>query len=344
MKSAVVTGITGQDGAYLAELLLSKGYDVHGAYRRTSSVNFWRMEELGVLDHPNLHLIEHDLTDLASSIRLLEKSGAQEVYHLAAQSFVGVSFDQPITTANITGIGALNLLEAIRIVDNSTRFYQASTSEMFGLVQAIPQTETTPFYPRSPYGVAKLYAHWITVNYRESYDIFGSSGILFNHESPLRGREFVTRKITDGVAKIKLGQLDGLSLGNLDAKRDWGFAKEYVEGMWRMLQANEPDTYVLATNRTETVRDFVRMAFKAAEIEVEFSGQNEQEIAIDTATGKKVVEVDRQFYRPAEVDLLIGDPSKAKEKLGWEPNTSLEELCRMMVEADLRRNKSGFSF
>jgi len=344
MKSAVVTGITGQDGAYLAELLLSKGYDVHGAYRRTSSVNFWRMEELGVLDHPNLHLIEHDLTDLASSIRLLEKSGAQEVYNLAAQSFVGVSFDQPITTANITGIGALNLLEAIRIVDNSTRFYQASTSEMFGLVQAIPQTETTPFYPRSPYGVAKLYAHWITVNYRESYDIFGSSGILFNHESPLRGREFVTRKITDGVAKIKLGQLDGLSLGNLDAKRDWGFAKEYVEGMWRMLQANEPDTYVLATNRTETVRDFVRMAFKAAEIEVEFSGQNEQEIAIDTATGKKVVEVDRQFYRPAEVDLLIGDPSKAKEKLGWEPNTSLEELCRMMVEADLRRNKSGFSF
>jgi GDPmannose 4,6-dehydratase len=302
------------------------------------------MEELGVLDHPNLHLIEHDLTDLASSIRLLEKSGAQEVYNLAAQSFVGVSFDQPITTANITGIGALNLLEAIRIVDNSTRFYQASTSEMFGLVQAIPQTESTPFYPRSPYGVAKLYAHWITVNYRESYDIFGSSGILFNHESPLRGREFVTRKITDGVAKIKLGQLDCLSLGNLDAKRDWGFAKEYVEGMWRMLQAHEPDTFVLATNRTETVRDFVRVSFKAADIEVEFSGQNEQEIAIDTATGKKVVEVDRQFYRPAEVDLLIGDPAKAKERLGWEPTTSLEELCRMMVEADLRRNKAGFSF
>jgi len=344
MKTAIVTGITGQDGAYLAELLLSKGYDVHGAYRRTSSVNFWRMEELGVLDHPNLHLIEHDLTDLASSIRLLEKSGAQEVYNLAAQSFVGVSFDQPITTANITGIGALNLLEAIRIVDNSTRFYQASTSEMFGLVQAVPQTESTPFYPRSPYGVAKLYAHWITVNYRESYDIFGSSGILFNHESPLRGREFVTRKITDGVAKIKLGQLDCLSLGNLDAKRDWGFAKEYVDGMWRMLQAHEPDTYVLATNRTETVRDFVRMAFKAAEIEVEFSGQNEQEIAIDTASGKRVVEVDRQFYRPAEVDLLIGDPAKAKEKLGWEPTTTLEELCRMMVEADLRRNKSGSSF
>ena len=215
---------------------------------------------------------------------------------------------------------------------------------MFGMVQAVPQTETTPFYPRSPYGVAKLYAHWMTVNYRESYDIFGCSGILFNHESPLRGREFVTRKITDSVAKIKLGKLDCLALGNLDAKRDWGFAKEYVEGMWRMLQADEPDTYVLATNRTETVRDFVRMAFKAAEIDVEFSGEHEQELAVDTATGKTVMQVDRHFYRPAEVDLLIGDPAKAKEKLHWEPQTSLEELCRMMVEADLRRNQVGFSF
>lgn len=344
MKSAVVTGMTGQDGAYLAELLLSKGYTVYGTYRRTSSVNQWRIEELGILDHPNLYLVEHDLTDLSASIRLLEKSGASEVYNLAAQSFVGVSFDQPITTAEITGIGALNLLEAIRIVDRSIRFYQASTSEMFGLVQAVPQTETTPFYPRSPYGVAKLYAHWMTVNYRESYDIFGCSGILFNHESPLRGREFVTRKITDGVAKIKLGKLDCLSLGNLDARRDWGYAKEYVEGMWRMLQADEPDTFVLATNRTETVRDFVRMAFKAAEIEVEFSGEHEQEIAIDAATGETVMQVDRHFYRPAEVDLLIGDPAKAKEKLHWEAETSLEELCRMMVEADLRRNKAGSSF
>ena len=344
MKTAIVTGITGQDGAYLTELLLAKGYDVYGAYRRTSSVNFWRLEELGVFDHPNLHLVEHDLTDLSSSVRLLEKSGAEEVYNLAAQSFVGVSFDQPVTTAQITGVGALNLLEAIRIVNKTTRFYQASTSEMFGLVQAVPQLETTPFYPRSPYGVAKLYAHWMTVNYRESYDIFGSSGILFNHESPLRGREFVTRKITDGVAKIKLGQLDCLALGNLDAKRDWGFAREYVEGMWRMLQAHEPDTYVLATNRTETVRDFVRMAFKAADIDVEFSGQNENEIATDAATGKKVMEVDRQFYRPAEVDLLVGDPAKAREKLGWEAKTTLEELCRMMVEADLRRNQAGFSF
>ena len=296
------------------------------------------------MDHPNLHLIEHDLTDLSSSVRLLEKSGAQEVYNLAAQSFVGVSFDQPITTAHITGVGALNLLEAIRILDKSIRFYQASTSEMFGLVQAVPQTETTAFYPRSPYGVAKLYAHWITVNYRESYDIFGSSGILFTHESPLRGREFVTRKITDSVAKIKLGMLDCLALGNLDAKRDWGFAKEYVEGMWRMLQAHEPDTFVLATNRTVTVRDFVSMAFNSAGIDLEFSGQHEQEVAIDAKSGKKVMEVDRRFYRPAEVDLLIGDPAKAKEKLGWEPKTSLEELCGMMVEADLRRNKSGFSF
>ena len=344
MKTAIVTGITGQDGAYLAELLLSKGYTVYGTYRRTSSVNHWRIQELGIESHPNLYLVEHDLTDLSSSIRLLERSGASEIYNLAAQSFVGVSFDQPITTAEITGIGPLNLLEAIRIVDRSIRFYQASTSEMFGLVQAVPQTESTPFYPRSPYGVAKLFAHWTTINYRESYDIFGCSGILFNHESPLRGREFVTRKITDSVAKIKLGKLECLALGNLDAKRDWGFAKEYVEGMWRMLQADEPDTYVLATNRTETVRDFVRMSFKAAEIDVDFSGEHEQEFAVDTATGKTVMQVDRHFYRPAEVDLLIGDPAKAKEKLHWEPKTSLEELCRMMVEADLRRNQTGASF
>ncbi len=235
--TAIITGITGQDGAYLAQLLLDKGYVVYGTYRRTSSVNFWRIDELGITSHPNLHLVEYDLTDLSASIRLLQTTQASEVYNLAAQSFVGVSFDQPITTAEITGVGPLNLLEAIRVVNPSIRFYQASTSEMFGKVQAIPQTETTPFYPRSPYGVAKLYAHWITVNYRESYGIFGCSGILFNHESPLRGREFVTRKITDSIAKIKLGKLDVLELGNLDAKRDWGFAKEYVEGMWRMLQA-----------------------------------------------------------------------------------------------------------
>ena len=344
MKTAIITGITGQDGAYLAELLLEKGYKVFGTYRRTSSVNFWRLEELGVENHPNLTLVEYDLTDLSSSIRLLQQTGAREVYNLAAQSFVGVSFDQPVTTAEITGIGPLNLLEAIRIVDKDIRFYQASTSEMFGKVQAVPQIETTPFYPRSPYGVAKLYAHWITVNYRESYDIFGASGILFNHESPLRGREFVTRKITDAVAKIKLGTLDCLQLGNIDAKRDWGFAKEYVEGMWRMLQQDEPDTFVLATNRTETVRDFVSMAFKAADINVELSGKDEQEVAVDTATGKTVMRIDPHFYRPAEVELLIGDPAKATEILGWKPQTSLEELSRMMVEADLRRNQAGFSF
>ncbi len=354
---AVITGITGQDGAYLAQLLLAKDYTVYGTYRRTSSVNFWRIEELGVQKHPNLHLVEYDLTDLGSSIALVQKVQPDEIYNLAAQSFVGVSFDQPTTTAQITGIGALNLLEAIRLVNTKIRFYQASTSEMFGKVQAIPQVEDTPFYPRSPYGVAKLYAHWMTVNYRESYNIFGSSGILFNHESPLRGREFVTRKITDSVAKIKLGKLDCLELGNIDAKRDWGFAKEYVEGMWRMLQADEPDTFVLATNRTETVRDFVRMAFKGAGIVVDFRGTAEQETAVVSAltpalsqgerelkVGQVVMRINPQFYRPAEVELLIGNPAKAKAKLGWAPTTTLEQLCQMMVEADLRRNQQGFSF
>ena len=341
---AIITGITGQDGAYLTQLLLEKGYTVYGTYRRTSSVNFWRMQELGVQDHPNLHLVEYDLTDLGASIALVQKVQPDEIYNLAAQSFVGVSFEQPSATAQITGIGALNLLEAIRLVNTKIRFYQASTSEMFGKVQAIPQVEDTPFYPRSPYGVAKLYAHWMTINYRESYGIFGSSGILFNHESPLRGREFVTRKITDSVAKIQLGQLDCLELGNLDAKRDWGYAKEYVEGMWRMLQVDEPDTYVLATNRTETVRDFVRMAFKGAGITVDFQGAAENETAIDTATGKTVMRINPRFYRPAEVELLIGNPAKAHAKLGWSPSTTLEQLCQMMVEADLRRNKAGFSF
>lgn len=344
MKTAVITGITGQDAAYLAELLLGKGYKVYGTYRRTSSVNFWRIEELGIKNHPNLELVEYDLTDLSASIRLLQTTKATEVYNLAAQSFVGVSFDQPLTTAEITGIGPVNLLEAIRIVNPKIRFYQASTSEMFGKVQEIPQRETTPFYPRSPYGVAKLYAHWMVINYRESYDIFATSGILFNHESPLRGQEFVTRKITDSVAKIKLGKLDVIELGNLDAKRDWGFAKEYVEGMWRMLQADAPDTFVLATNRTETVRDFVAMAFKAAGFTLRFEGEAEQEVGIDAASGKVLVKVNPKFYRPAEVELLIGNPAKAKEVLGWEPKTTLEELCQMMVTEDLRRNQQGFSF
>jgi GDPmannose 4,6-dehydratase len=344
MKNAIITGITGQDGAYLAELLLNKGYQVHGTYRRTSSVNFWRLEEVGALGHPNLHLVEYDLTDLGTTIAMVQKVQPDEIYNLAAQSFVGVSFDQPTTTAQITGVGALHILEAIRLINPKIRFYQASTSEMFGKVQAIPQKEDTPFYPRSPYGVAKLYAHWITVNYRESYDIFGTSGILFNHESPLRGREFVTRKITDAAAKIRLGKLDCLELGNLDAKRDWGYAKEYVEGMWRMLQADTPDTFVLATNRTETVRDFVRMAFKGAGIEVEFKGSGEAEVAVDLSTGRTVMRINPKFHRPAEVDLLVGDASKARRLLGWEPETTLEQLCQMMVEADLRRNERGFSF
>ena len=343
-KKALVTGLTGQDGAYLAQLLLEKGYAVYGTYRRTSSVNFWRIEALGIQNHPNLHKVEYDLTDAGAAISLIDRVQPDEIYNLAAQSFVGVSFDQPSTTAAITGQGALNLLEAVRIVNKKIKFYQASTSEMFGKVQTIPQTEDTAFYPRSPYGVAKLYAHWMTVNYRESYGIFGASGILFNHESPLRGKEFVTRKITDAVARIQLGQQDVLSLGNMDAKRDWGFAKDYVEGMWRMLQADAPDTFVLATNRTETVRDFVTMAFKGAGIAVEFQGQGEQTHAIDLATGKTVVKTDVQFYRPAEVDLLIGDAAKAKRILGWEATTTLEQLCAMMVAADIERVRSGHSY
>jgi GDPmannose 4,6-dehydratase len=343
-RKAIITGITGQDGAYLAKLLLIKGYTVYGTYRRTSSVNLWRIAELGIQDESQLNLVEFDLTDLGASIALLKKTEPDEIYNLAAQSFVGVSFEQPSTTTQITGLGALHLLEAIRLVNPKIRFYQASTSEMFGKVQEIPQVETTPFYPRSPYGVAKLYAHWMTINYRESYGIFGSSGILFNHESPLRGLEFVTRKITDGVAKIKLGKIDCIELGNLDAKRDWGFAEEYVEGMWRMLQATEPDTYVLATNRTQTIRDFVSMAFKAAGIDVAFNGTAEQENAIDIATGKVVTKVNPKFFRPAEVELLIGDPTKAKVQLGWEPRTTLEQLCQLMVDADINRNKAGISF
>jgi len=344
MKKALITGITGQDGAYLTEFLLAKGYEIYGTYRRTSSVNFWRLDELGVLNNPNLHLVEYDLTDASTSVRMLDKIKPDEVYNLAAQSFVGVSFDQPLATASITGLGAVHLLEAIRIVNPKIKFYQASTSEMFGHVQAIPQVESTPFYPRSPYGIAKLYAHWMTINYRESYDIFGSSGILFNHESPLRGLEFVTRKITDGAAKISLGMLDCLELGNLDAKRDWGYAKDYVQGMHAILQAEKPDTYVLATNRTETVRDFVRLAFKGVGIEITFKGQGDKETGIDLNTGKTVVRVNPRFYRPAEVDLLIGDPQKAKDDLGWTPETTLEELCRLMVEADVKRNKDGWSF
>lgn len=343
-KTALITGITGQDGAYLTELLLNKGYQVYGTYRRTSSVNFWRLEDLGIQDHSNLHLIEYDLTDPGASIRVLQQAQPDEVYNLAAQSFVGVSFEQPVATAQITGLGVLHLLEAIRIVNPKIRFYQASTSEMYGKIHELPQTETTFFHPRSPYGVAKLFAHWSTINYRESYDLFTCSGILFNHESPLRGKEFVTRKITDAVAKIHLGQQETLELGNLNAQRDWGYAREYVEGMYRMLQHAEPDTYVLATNQTWPVRHFVDLAFQAVGLPLQWQGQEENEIGIDPQTGKVRVRVNPRFYRPCEVDLLQGNPRKARERLGWEPQTPLAELCRLMVEADLTRNERGFSF
>ena len=326
-KTALITGITGQDGAYLAVLLLEKGYKVYGAFRRVSTVDFWRIKVLGVENHPNLSLIELDLVDQGNCINVVQQCAPNEIYNLAAQSFVKLSFEQPQTTAQITALGPLNLLEAIRIIDPKIRFYQASTSEMFGKVHAVPQDEETVFHPRSPYGVAKLYAHWITLNYRESYDIFASSGILFNHESPLRGEEFVTRKITSSVARIKFGLQDVIELGNLDAKRDWGFAKEYVEGMWMMLQAEEPDTFVLASGRTESIRYFLQMAFKAAGIDIAFIGQGLDEIAVDKATNKTVMRINPKFFRPAEVDLLVGDPSKAKKLLGWEPKTTLEELC-----------------
>jgi len=343
-KVAVVTGTTGQDGAYLARFLLGKGYKVFATYRRSSSSNFWRIEELKIDKHPNLELVEYDLTDFSSSLRLLENANPDEVYNLAAQSFVGVSFEQPITTAQVTGVGALNLLEAIRIFNSKIRFYQASTSEMFGKVQEIPQVETTAFYPRSPYGVAKLYAHWMTVNYRESYDIFAASGILFNHESPLRGQEFVTRKITDGIAKIICGKKEFLELGNLDAQRDWGFAGDYVDGMHRMLQTEKPDTYILATGRTESVRKFVEMSCLAAKINLEWRGKGLDEVGVDVATGKEIIKINPRFHRAAEVDLLIGDPTKAKNELGWEPTMTLEELCCVMVEADLIRNKNNVSY
>lgn len=344
MKKAIITGITGQDAAYLAELLLDKGYKVYGTYRRTSSTNFWRIEELGIEINPNLILLEYDLIDLSSAYRIISEIEPDEIYNLAAQSFVGVSFTQPIATAQITGIGAMNLLEAIRTINTNIKFYQASTSEMFGKVHAIPQNEDTPFHPRSPYGVAKVFAHWATLNYQESYNMFATSGILFNHESPLRGKEFVTRKITDTVAKIHLGKQDALELGNLGAKRDWGFAKEYVDGMYRMLQIDEPGTFVLATNKTRTVRDFVSMAFEAIDINIAWKGKEENEIGFDDKSGKPLIKVNPIYYRPAEVDLLIGDASKANEKLNWKPKTNLKELCDMMVKKDIERNQNGSTF
>lgn len=318
-KKALITGITGQDGAYLAQFLLHKGYDVYGLLARRATPTTWRLDYLGIGEQVNL--IEGDLTDVTSIIRAVQQAEPDEFYNLGAQSFVGTSWWQPQLTAQSTGIGAMNCLEAIRIVNPKIRFYQASTSEMFGGMPEYPiQSENTPFHPRSPYGVAKLFAHWATINYRESFDIFGCCGILFNHESPLRGIEFVTRKVTDAVARIKYGIQKDLHLGNIDAKRDWGFAGDYVEAMWLMLQQEQADTYVVATGRTTTVRDMCKIAFEHVGLNYE-----------------KYVVIDPKFYRPAEVDLLLGDPSKAKEKLNWKAKTSLEELIRMMVDADLKR-------
>jgi GDPmannose 4,6-dehydratase len=339
MKRALITGVLGQDGAYLARFLLNKGYRVYGTYRRSSSPNPWRLDELGIRDHANLILSGSDVTDAGSCIRLLESSRPQEVYNLAAQSFVGASFDQPAMTMEVDGIGVLHLLEAIRTVDRSIRFYQASSAEMFGLVQTIPQSEATPFYPRSPYAVAKLCGHWMTINYRESYDIFASSGILFNHESPLRGLEFVTRKITDAAARIAMGEDLVLELGNLDALRDWGYAGEYVEGMWRMLQADRPDTFILATGQADSVRNFATMAFNAVDIDLVWHGTGEGERAVRAGTMQEVVRVSKEFYRPAEVETLLGDRTKAERELGWQPRTSLSELCTMMVDADMQRQQ-----
>ena len=337
MATSIITGITGQDGAYLARNLLERGHKVVGTYRRTGSLNFWRIEELGIEAHPNLILAEFDLLDMGSCIRLLEKFEPDYFYNLAAQSFVGVSFGQPVSTAQITGIGPLHCLEAIRSVNPRVRFYQASSSELYGKVVEVPQKEDTPFYPRSPYAVAKLAAHWHGINYRESYGMFVANGILFNHESPRRGETFVTRKITRALGRIKHGLQDKVFLGNLDAKRDWGFAGDYVEGMWRMLQQDTPDDYVLATGRKTTVRAFAEAAFREVGIGIEWRGEGADEVGLNTETGKAIVAVDPRYFRPTEVDLLLGDPSKARRVLGWQASTPLADLVREMVETDLVR-------
>lgn len=332
MKSALITGITGQDGSYLAELLLEKGYKVYGLVRRKSKLDLNNIEHL----KEKVEIIYGDMTDLSSLIRAMKISNADEVYNLAAQSFVATSWESPIATAEIDAIGVTNMLEAIRTVKPEARFYQASTSEMFGLVQEIPQKETTPFYPRSPYGVAKLYGHWITKNYRESYGLYACSGILFNHESERRGEEFVTRKITKAVARIKNGLQEVLELGNLDAKRDWGHSKDYVKAMWLMLQQEEADDYVISTGETHPVREFVTLAFKAANMELEWHGKGENEYATLKGTDKILVKVNPKFYRPAEVELLIGDCSKAENKLGWKRKISYEQLVTLMVQNDMK--------
>jgi GDPmannose 4,6-dehydratase len=339
-KIALITGVTGQDGAYLSELLLKKGYEVHGIKRRSSLFNTDRIDHLYQDQHEakvNFKLHFGDLTDSTNMIRIIQEVQPDEIYNLAAMSHVHVSFEMPEYTANVDAMGTLRILEAVRILnmEKKVKIYQASTSELYGKVQEVPQTETTPFYPRSPYGVAKIYAYWITRNYREAYGIFASNGILFNHESPLRGETFVTRKITRGVARIKLGLQDKIFMGNLDAKRDWGHARDYVEGMWRILQHDEPDDFVLATGKTNTVRYFIEKAFAEVKIDIEWQGEGAEEKGIDKATRKVVIEVDPKYYRPTEVDLLIGDPSKSKEKLGWEAKYTMEQLVSEMVQADM---------
>ncbi len=338
-KRALITGITGQDGAYLAKLLLDKGYEVFGAARRASEMNVTRLQQVGAYE--GVECVSMELQEMTNILRTVEKVRPHEIYNLAAQSFVGASFEMPIYTSDITALGPLRILEAIRQIDPKIKFYQASSSEMFGKAQAVPQSETTPFYPRSPYAVAKLYGHWITVNYRESYDIFACSGILFNHESPLRGLEFVTRKITHAAVRIKKGLQKELCLGNLDAKRDWGFAAEYVEAMWRMLQAPAPGDYVVSTGETHSVREFVEAAFGALGVELQWSGTGTKEEGRDKATGKVIVRVDPRFFRPTEVVLLIGDNEKAKKELGWTPATTFTSLVALMVEHDEKLLEHG---
>ena len=332
MKRALITGITGQDGSYLAELLLENGYEIYGIMRRKSVVDYGNVEHI----KEKIKFIYADMTDIISLINAMKISQADEVYNLAAQSFVATSWEQPIATADIDALGVINMLEAIRTVKPEARFYQASTSEMFGLVQEIPQKETTPFYPRSPYGVAKLYGHWITKNYRESYNLYACSGILFNHESERRGKEFVTRKITDAVARIKLGVQDHLELGNMDSKRDWGHSKDYVKAMWLMLQQEKPDDYVIATNETRTVREFVETAFSYVGISIEWKGIGIDETGIDKETGKTIVRINPRFFRPAEVDILLGDPSKAEKVLGWEREIPFAQLVERMIKNDMK--------
>jgi GDPmannose 4,6-dehydratase len=338
VKRAVITGITGQDAAYLAKLLLDKDYEVYGTHRACSSRDFWRIEELGIANTPNLHMVEFQAVDLQSCKQLLEFTRADEIYNLAGQTSAVTAVTEPLSTAKANGMAVIFLLEAVRLYLPSARFFQAGSSELFGEATQVPQVESTPFYPSNSYGVAKLFAHWAVINYREAYGIFAANGILFNHESPLRGKEFVTRKITDALAKIKLGLLDCVGLGNMNAKRDWGYAKDFVAGMWATLRAERSDSYIFATNQQHTVREFVTMAASAAGFDLEWEGTAKTEVGRDRKTGKVVVRVNPEFYRALEIHERVGNPARALEKLGWSPTTTLEELCRIMVEADLRRN------